>query len=80
MKRSSYQKTAVSLLAVACTFGTSQVATFFTTSPAGGALPAGITEVGGIVTDFIGLNGTRVVSQLAASTLYVGFAGDPANT
>ncbi len=47
-------------------------------SPTGGALPAATTEVGGIVLDLKGTNGTRVVSQLAASSLYVGFANaDP---
>ena len=45
-------------------------------SPAGGNLPAGVTPVGGIVADLIGLNGNRVVSQLAASALYVGFSND----
>lgn len=47
---------------------------FTTTSPTGGALPTGVTEIGGIVLDLTGTNGTRVVSQLAASSLYVGFA------
>lgn len=46
---------------------------FTTTSPAGGALPSGVTEVGGLVLDMIGINGVRVVSQLSASSLYVGF-------
>ncbi len=49
---------------------------FTTTSPTGGALPAGVTEVGGIVLDIKGTNGVRVVSQLAASSLYVGFAAN----
>ena len=40
-----------------------------------GAVPAGVTEIGGIVVDLIGTNGTRVVSQLAASSLYVGYYG-----
>jgi len=39
-----------------------------------GLVPAGVTEVGGIVIDMIGTNGNRVVSQLSASSLYVGFA------
>ncbi len=43
-------------------------------SPTGGALPGAVTEVGGIVLDLKGANGTRVVTQLAASSLYVGFA------
>ncbi|SEI87641.1 outer membrane autotransporter barrel domain-containing protein [Sphingobium sp. AP50] len=43
-------------------------------SPTGGALPSGVTEVGGIVVDMTGTNDTRVVSQLAASELYRGYA------
>jgi hypothetical protein len=42
------------------------------TSPTGGALPAAVTEVGGIVLDLTGVNGTRLVAQLAASTLFSG--------
>jgi hypothetical protein len=38
-----------------------------------GAVPGGVTEIGGIVVDLIGTNGTRVVSQLAASSLHVGY-------
>lgn len=38
-----------------------------------GALPTGVTEVGGIVLDLVGSNGTRVTSQLAASSLYRGY-------
>ena len=45
-------------------------------SPTGSALPAGVTPIGGIVADLIGLNGSRVVSQLAASSLYQGFSDD----
>jgi PEP-CTERM motif len=45
-------------------------------SPTGGTLPAGVTKVGGIVADLKGTNGVRVVSQLAASSLYVGFAAN----
>ena len=45
-----------------------------TTSPAGGTLPSGVTTVGGIVTDLKGLNGNHVISQIAASDLYEGFA------
>lgn len=41
-------------------------------SPAGGALPSGVTIIGGIVLDLIGTNGQRVVAQLAASELYEG--------
>lgn len=42
------------------------------TSPTGGALPVGVTRVGGIVVDLTGGNGNRVVSQLSASSLFVG--------
>jgi hypothetical protein len=41
-------------------------------SPTGGTLPNAVTEVGGIVLDLTGTNGVRVVTQLAASTLFVG--------
>jgi hypothetical protein len=69
-------KTLVLVSVSALTFAASAGATSFTrTSPNGGALPTGVTEVGGIVLDLRGLNGVRVVSQLAASSLYVGFAG-----
>jgi hypothetical protein len=43
------------------------------TSPTGGAVPSTVSAVGGIVVDLTGANGTRVVSQVAASTEYVGF-------
>lgn len=50
------------------------IATPFTmTSPAGGALPGGVTQVGGVVLDLMGTNGARVVSQLPASSLYSGY-------
>jgi hypothetical protein len=38
-----------------------------------GLLPEGVTPVGGIVLDLVGANGVRVVSQLAASSLFAGF-------
>ncbi len=54
---------------------TTVCATPFTrTSPTGGALPAGVTEVGGIVVDLQGAGGVRIVSQLAASSLFSGYA------
>jgi len=37
-----------------------------------GSLPSGVSEVGGIVLDLTGTNGTRVVTQAAANTLYTG--------
>jgi hypothetical protein len=44
------------------------------TSPTtGGTLPPDVTPVGGIVLDLVGKNGVRVVSQLAASSLFMGF-------
>lgn len=43
------------------------------TSPTGGALPGSVSAVGGIVVDLTGTNGTRVVSQVAASTEFVGW-------
>jgi len=55
---------------------TSVSATPFTrTSPTSeGLVPAGVTEIGGIVIDMVGSNGARVVSQLSASSLFVGFS------
>ena len=41
-------------------------------SPTGQALPPAVTVVGGIVADLIGLNGSRIVAQRAASGLFVG--------
>ncbi|MBU2894081.1 PEP-CTERM sorting domain-containing protein [Colwellia sp. D2M02] len=38
-----------------------------------GTLSESVSTVGGVVFDLIGLNGTRVTSQLAASSLYVGY-------
>lgn len=43
------------------------------TSPStGGELPSGVTPVGGIVLDLIGLNGVRVVVQVSANQLFEG--------
>lgn len=61
----------VSLAASATVVG-SAGAQLTTTSPAGGALPSAVSPVGGIVADLIGLSGNRVVTQLAASTLFRG--------
>ena len=44
-------------------------------SPAGGTLPLEVTPVGGIVIDLVGTNGTRIVSELSADSLYNGNAG-----
>jgi len=43
-------------------------------SPAGGQLPPTITPIGGIAIDLVGINGTRVVSELAAGSLYNGWS------
>lgn len=49
--------------------------TFTNTSPTGtDVTTVGVSTVGGIVVQLVGANGTTVTSQLAASTLYVGFA------
>lgn len=58
------------LLLSAPAFATSETMT----SPTGGSLPSGVTQVGGVVVDMKGTNGTRIVSQLAASQLYRGFS------
>jgi hypothetical protein len=50
-----------------------QASTFTRTSlTSAGLLPGTVSEIGGIVLDLIGTNGTRVVTQTAASTLFVG--------
>lgn len=61
---------AASPLTLAPAFATTETST----SPTGGALPAGVTPVGGLVVDLTGANGNRVVSQLSASQMYRGFA------
>ncbi|MBL0968338.1 MAG: tandem-95 repeat protein [Brevundimonas sp.] len=45
----------------------------------GGDLPSGVTAVGGVVLDLIGLNGVRIVLQLPANQLFSGMWG-PDNT
>jgi hypothetical protein len=42
-------------------------------SPTGSALPGAVSVVGGVVLDLVGTNNNRVVSQLPASSLFVGF-------
>ncbi|MEM6760064.1 MAG: VPLPA-CTERM sorting domain-containing protein [Pseudomonadota bacterium] len=59
--------------AAICLAGTASYAT--TVSPTSqGALPGAVSAIGGIVFDAVGLNGTRVVAQQAASTLFAGNA------
>lgn len=55
-------------------------AQFTYNSPTGQLLPAGVTPVGGIVADLIGLNGSRLVAQRAASGLYVGYTNFGTNS
>jgi hypothetical protein len=56
-----------------------QASTFTRTSPtSAGLLPGAVSEIGGVVLDLVGTNGSRVVTQTAASTLFEGFApGNP---
>lgn len=68
------KKILTSLLALAV--ASAAYATPFTeTSPtAGGALPPAVSKVGGIVFDARGVNGSGLVAQLSASSLFQGFA------
>lgn len=55
--------------------GSASATTFTSTSPFGiDVTTVGASTVGGIVSQFVGLNGASVVSQLSASSLFVGFA------
>lgn len=64
---------------IGAAFATALVATNASATPftrtsltAQGLVPLGVTEIGGIVLDLVGTNGNRVISQLAASTLFSG--------
>ncbi len=46
---------------------------FTTTTPTGYDLPGSVSAVGGVVLELVGLNGARVISQLAASELFKGY-------
>lgn len=65
--------------ALATTFlasGTAFATTFTSTSPTGlDVTTVGASTVGGVVVDLVGLNNAHVVSQLAASSLHIGYAG-----
>lgn len=63
-------------MAAALTLSASSFATALTdVSPSGlDVTTKGASTVGGIVVDLVGNNGAHVVSQLAASGLYIGFA------
>lgn len=56
-------------------------ATAFTmTSPTtSGALPSGVSEIGGIVVDMVGANGNRLVAQRSAAGLFSGYSGAGVN-
>ncbi|HTN74634.1 MAG TPA: hypothetical protein VL096_05285 [Pirellulaceae bacterium] len=64
---------AVLLLAGASSSANASPFTMLSPTPAG-ALPSGVTEVGGIVIDIVGTNGARVVTQLSATSLFNGFS------
>lgn len=68
------------LLSGCAIFGAASATPFTMDSPAGGALPSGVTEIGGVVVDLIGSNDNRVVSQLPASSLFEGFNDDVPQT
>jgi hypothetical protein len=72
MKKLTLMRAAI--LSTAILGGGSCLATTFTsTSPLGiDVTSVGASTVGGIVVDLVGTNGAHVVSQLAASTLFVG--------
>jgi hypothetical protein len=69
------QKFLLTAVALAALSAPASATVFTRTSPTGGALPAAVTEIGGVVIDLTGLNGNRVVTQAPASSLFVGFAG-----
>lgn len=62
----------IPILALGITLPAAFATPLTVTSPTGGALPSGVSAVGGIVVDLTGSNGNRVVSQVAASTEYIG--------
>lgn len=45
-----------------------------------GAVPAAVTDVGGVVLDLVGTSGVRLVAQLPASSLFEGFFGSTIGT
>jgi hypothetical protein len=69
--------TAALLVACALAAGNASATPFTLTSPVGGALPGGVSPIGGIVVDLVGSNATRIVAQTAASSLYIGFPDAP---
>jgi len=60
--------------ALAASTGVASATPLTSISPTGfDVTTVGASTVGGIVVQLVGTNGTRVISQLAASTLFVGF-------
>lgn len=43
-------------------------------SPAGGQLPGGVSQIGGLVIDLVGINGVRVVGEVSPAYLFQGWA------
>lgn len=74
-------KTALFFTLSALAAGSAFATPFTSTSPTGlNVATLGASTVGGIVVDLVGTNGSHVVSQLSASSLFVGFydSGTPA--
>lgn len=71
-------KKSIAALAIAGSFfaaGAANATAFTSTSPFGvDVTTVGASTVGGIVVDLVGANGNHVVSQLSASSLYIGYA------
>ncbi|GEC94692.1 hypothetical protein ZRA01_07650 [Zoogloea ramigera] len=63
--------------AIALVSGAASASAFTSTSPTGfDVTTVGASTVGGIVVEAVGTNGARVVSQLAASSLFSGYYDD----
>jgi hypothetical protein len=64
---------AVGGLVASGAFAPAQASTFTMLSPtSAGALPTGVSSIGGVVLDLIGINGNRIVAQTAANSLFTG--------
>jgi hypothetical protein len=69
------KKSALFLALTALAAGSAFASTFTSTDPTGTDVTAsGASTVGGIVVDLVGTNGAHVISQLAASSLFIGYA------
>ena len=66
--------TSLAIAAGVLASGASHATPFTSTSPNGvDVTTVGASTIGGIVVDLVGANGNHVISQLAASSLYIGF-------